>query len=196
MGLRREDLADLALLDDRVGLRAEAGVHEQLVDVAQATDPAVHQVLALAVAVEPAGHHALGAAVGAVAVEAGDLEVHLGHLQRLAARAAVEDHVLHRRAPQALRALLAEHPVDRVGDVALAAAVRAHDARHAALEGHLLPVAEALEADDLHRVQTHRAQDRTPLCRPDLSRRAPAPSDPCEAPGVGAHDRHVGSERH
>ncbi len=163
-GLGGEDLADLALLDDRVGLRAEAGVHEQLVDVAQATDLAVHEVLALAVAVEPARHHALGAAVRAVAVEAGDLEVHLGHLQRLAAGAAVEDHVLHRRAAQALRALLAEHPVDRVRDVALAAAVRAHDARHAALERQLLPVAEALEADDLHRIQTHRAQEEPPSC--------------------------------
>jgi hypothetical protein len=160
--LRREDLADLALLDDRVGLRAEPGVHEQLVDVAQATHLAVHQVLGLAVAVEPPRDRALGAAVGAVAVEAGDLEVHLGHLQRLAAGAAVEDHVLHGRAAQAPGALLAEHPVDGVRDVALPAAVRAHDARHAALEGDLLPVAEALETDDLHRLQTHRAQTLPP----------------------------------
>ncbi len=178
-GLRREDLADLALLDDRVRLRAEPGVHEQLVDVAQATDPAVHQVLALPVPVEPPRHHALGAAVGAVAVEAGDLEVHLGHLQRLPARAAVEDHVLHRRAAQALHALLAEHPVDGVGDVALAAAVRAHDAGDAALEGELLPVAEALESDDLHRVQTHRAQDRTSFVPKRPIARAPTPFRPC-----------------
>ena len=161
-GLRREDLADLALLDDRVGLRAEPGVHEQLVDVAQAAELAVHQVLALAVPVEPARDDALGRAVGAVAVEARDLEVDLGHLQRLAARGAVEDHVLHRRAAQALDALLAEHPVDRVRDVALAAAVRADDPGDAARERQLLAVAEALETRDLHRIQTHRAQDETP----------------------------------
>src|SRR6185436_9280218 len=160
--LRREDLPDLALLDDRVRLRTEPGVHEQLVDVAQATHLAVHQVLALAVPVEAARDHALGRAVGAVAVQARDLEVHLGHLERLTARAAVEDHVLHRRAAQALHALLAEHPVDRVRDVALAAAVRAHDAGHAALEGQLLAVAEALETDDFYRIQTHRCQDDTP----------------------------------
>ena len=129
VGFAREDLADLALLDDRVGLRAEPGVHEQLVDVAQAAELAVHQVLALAVPVEAARDDALGRSVGAVAVEARDLQVDLGHLQRLAARGAVEDHVLHRRAAQALDALLAEHPVDRVRDVALAAAVRADDAR-------------------------------------------------------------------
>ena len=154
-GLAGEDLSDLALLDDRVRLRAEPRVHEQLVDVAQAADLAVHQVLALAVAVQAARDDALGRSVGAVAVEAGDLEADLGHLQRLAARRAVEDHVLHRRAAQALDALLAEHPVDRVRDVALAAAVRAHDPGHAAREGELLAVAEALEADDLNRIQTH-----------------------------------------
>ena len=49
---RAEDHADLALLDDRVGLGAEAGVHQQLVDVAQAADLAVDQVLALARAVQ------------------------------------------------------------------------------------------------------------------------------------------------
>src|SRR5688572_19931209 len=44
---RAEDHPDLALLDDRVGLGAEAGVHHQLVHVAQAADFAVDEVLAL-----------------------------------------------------------------------------------------------------------------------------------------------------
>src|SRR6185436_17620961 len=121
--LARQDQADLALLDDRVGLATEARVHEQLVDVAQAAHVAVHQVLALAVAVEPAGHEALGVAVRAVAVEAGDLEADLGHGQRLPRLAPREDHVLHRRAAEALDALLAEDPGDGVRDVALPAAV-------------------------------------------------------------------------
>src|SRR2546425_519717 len=71
---------------------------------------------------------------------------------RLAAR---EDHVLHRGPAQALDALLAQHPGDRVGDVALPAAVGADDARDPPLERELLLVAEALEPDDLHRLQTH-----------------------------------------
>src|SRR5207245_2066409 len=103
----------------------------------------------------PPRHHALGVAVGAVAVEAGDLEVHLGHGQRLARLAAGEDHVFHRRAAQALHALLPEHPRDRVRDVALAAAVGTDDARDAPLERDLLPVAEGLEADDLDLLKTH-----------------------------------------
>jgi hypothetical protein len=161
-GLGREDLPDLALLDDRVGLRAEAGVHEHLVDVPEAAGPAVHQVLAVAVAVEAARDDAVGGPVRAVAVEALDLQVDLGHLERLAARAAGEDHVLHRRAAQALGALLAEHPVDGVGDVALSASVRADDARHAAVERHLLPVAETLEAENLDGIKTHGSQGKPP----------------------------------
>src|SRR6185503_9808163 len=51
---RAENHADLPLLDDGVGLGAEARVHEQLVDVAQPADFAVDQVFALARAIEPA----------------------------------------------------------------------------------------------------------------------------------------------
>src|SRR5262249_43225289 len=154
-GLAREDEADLPLLDDRVGLRPEARIHEQLVDVLEAADLAVHEVLGVAVPVETARHRALGVAVGAVAVQARDLEVDLGHVHGLARLAAREDDVLHGRAAEALRALLAEHPVDGVGDVALPAAIWSDDARDAAPEGQLLLVAEALETDDLDSFQTH-----------------------------------------
>src|SRR5262245_8951092 len=43
---RAENHPDLALLDNRVGLGAEAGVHQQLVDIAQPADFAVNQVFA------------------------------------------------------------------------------------------------------------------------------------------------------
>src|SRR5262249_6722533 len=51
MPIRRplaEDHADLALLDDGVGLGAEPGVHQQFMNVAKTTDLAVDEVLALA----------------------------------------------------------------------------------------------------------------------------------------------------
>ena len=51
----QEHRVDLALLDDRVGVGADAGVQEQFADVACRRAPlAVDQVLARAVAVEPA----------------------------------------------------------------------------------------------------------------------------------------------
>ena len=45
---RAEDHSDLPLLDDRVGLRAQPGVHQQIVHIAQPARLAVDQVLALA----------------------------------------------------------------------------------------------------------------------------------------------------
>ena len=50
---RAQNLADLALLDHRVGLHADAGVHQQVLHVAQPAHLAVDQVLALTRAIEP-----------------------------------------------------------------------------------------------------------------------------------------------
>ena len=51
---RAEDLPDLPLLDDGVRLHADARVHQQVLDVLEAHDLAVDEVLALARAIEPA----------------------------------------------------------------------------------------------------------------------------------------------
>ena len=51
---RTEDHPDLALLDDGVGFRAEAGVHQQIVDVAQPAHVTVDEVFALAGAIQAA----------------------------------------------------------------------------------------------------------------------------------------------
>ena len=60
LGARRDDEADLALLDDRVGLGADAGAEEEVGDVLQADLRLVDQVLARAVAVEAARDGDLG----------------------------------------------------------------------------------------------------------------------------------------
>jgi hypothetical protein len=163
---RRQDLADLPLLDDRVRLDAEAGVHEQIVDVTQAADLSVDQVFALARSIQPAAdlhvardqrlivEEEVGRRIGrrrrhGNLRDVGELETHLGRRRRLARVAAVEDHVFHAIAAQALGALLAEHPGDRVDDVALAAAVRADDGGDAVVEAELGAIAEALEAADV-----------------------------------------------
>ena len=52
---RREDLADAALLDDRVAFRAEAAAHEDVLNVAQAGLAAIDQVFAFAGAEQAAG---------------------------------------------------------------------------------------------------------------------------------------------
>ena len=69
--------------------------------------------------------------------------------------AAAEDDVLHPVAAQALGALLAEHPRERIDDVALAAAVRPDDGRDAGVEGQLGSIRKALEAGNLQTLQSH-----------------------------------------
>jgi hypothetical protein len=51
---RAENHPDLALLDNRVGLGAEAGVHQQLMDIAQPAYFAVNQVFAFPGPIETA----------------------------------------------------------------------------------------------------------------------------------------------
>ncbi len=69
-----------------------------------------------------------------------------GHPAAAAPAGAVEDHVRHLPPAQRSGGLLAEHPLDGVDDVALAAAVRPNDATDAVIKVEFRPVGEALEA--------------------------------------------------
>src|SRR5207244_5791461 len=69
--------------------------------------------------------------------------------------AAAEDHILHLVAAQALGALLAHHPGDGVGHVALAAAVRSDNRGDASVEGELRAVRKRFEAVDFQTFETH-----------------------------------------
>ena len=74
-GLGAEDLADALLADDGVGLAAQAGAHEDVLNVAQAADLAVEQVLGVAGAEEAAGDGDLtGADRGAAKLAAANLQ--------------------------------------------------------------------------------------------------------------------------
>src|SRR5581483_1170697 len=172
-GPRAEDHADLALLDDRVGLGAEARIHQQVVNVLQPADLPVNQVfaftraiqtprdfdfardrlddvfgnlrglvcvMAIAVAIAIAVPIAVRAVGDELLVEAVELQLHFGGGGRLARVAAVEDDVLHLVAAQALGALLAHHPRDGVGNVALAAPIRADNGGHTRVERELRPI--------------------------------------------------------
>ena len=155
-GFHRQDLVDLALADDGVALPAQAGVHEQLVDVLQAHRAAVDVVLALPGAVVPAGHHDLALLqvkeVGGVVQHQGDLRV----AGLLALGRAAEDHVLHLAPPEGAGGLLPHHPADGVGDVGLARAVGAHDGGDVLAEGEHRLVREGFKPLDLQRFQVHK----------------------------------------
>ncbi len=147
---------DPALADHRVHLAPEVGVGERLEHVGEPAAGAVEAVLALAVAVDAAGDRdlrelALGAPLGVV-----DHHLDLGEAPLGVALAPREDHVLHGLAAHRGRALLAQRPEHRVGDVRLAAAVGAHDHADARREGEPGPIGERLEPLQVERFQIHR----------------------------------------
>src|SRR4051812_614024 len=88
--------------------------------------------------------------------DAAQFQPHFGRAGRAARIAAAEDHVFHAFAAQALGALLAEHPGQRIDDIALAASVRPDDGGDAGIEGELGSVRETLEAGNLQALQSHR----------------------------------------
>ena len=150
-----DDRLDPSLADHRVHLASQVGVGEHLDHVDEAAAGAVEAVDAVAGAVEAAPHGDLrelgrGAAVGVV-----DRHLDLGGAAPADALAPGRDHVLHRGAADRARALLAERPQDRVGDVRLARAVGADDHADARRELQPGPLGERLEPLHLDRSQIH-----------------------------------------
>ena len=158
--LRADDEPDLALFDDRVRLRADAGAEEEIGDVLQADGRFVDQVLAVARAVEAARDGDLGVVfvfereVGGVVVVEGEGD--LGVIGRRARLGPVEDHVLHRAAAKMLGALLAHTPADRVDNIRLSASVWAYDAHDFMVEAHDRAIDERLESAELETLDLHR----------------------------------------
>ena len=149
VALAGDDLCDAPLPDDRVPVAAEAGVHEQLVDVAQAAGLAVDGIFALAAAVIAAGDHDLGVFGVEDAGAVIENERHLRKAHGAAFFRAAEDDVLHLAAAQRLRALLAHDPQDGIRYVRLAAPVRTDDCRDLLVKIQARLVRKGLEALDL-----------------------------------------------
>src|SRR5438045_3260675 len=80
---------------------------------------------------------------------------HFGEPCRLAAARAVEDHIHHRFAAQRFGGLLAEHPLEAVNDIALAAAVGPDDPRNRRVKYKLGAIGKALKAVKDEFLQTH-----------------------------------------
>ena len=140
-----EDVVDAALTDEGIALLADARIAEKVHDVAQAAGGAVELVFALAAAVDAAGDFDFGKIHRQRLVLVVERQRHFAKRQAAALLRAVEDDVLHLRAAQRLGALLAQHPAHRIGDVGLAAPVRADNAGDAVFKCHLHAVRKGLE---------------------------------------------------
>ena len=192
--IREQHRVDLALLDDRVGVVADARVEEKVADVLETDLAGVDEVVALAVGSEAAGdldeigvdrkpavanRLAINDAFDRLACLGIDLVVeerrvvpapldrlreervleaerHARHARGLARGAACKDDIEHGAAAKALRAAFAEHPLDGVDDIRLAAAVGTHDARDGGIETELRGIRKALETAQNQLGKPHR----------------------------------------
>jgi len=158
LGIGFDELADHALLDDRITARTKAGAEENIGDVAATAAHAVQEILRLSVATDDALDRDLVVARVFADDEAiGIVENELDHraADGLASRRSGEDHVGQRIAAQAARRAFAHDPADRVDDVRLAATVRADDARHVGRQMQRGRIDERLEAGQFDRGQAH-----------------------------------------
>ena len=126
-----DDTINLALPDDGIAVAAEAGIHKQLMHVAQTYERFVNAVFTFAGAVKTARNGNGVAVVIQLAVGVIHGDGHFAKALRFALRCAAEDDVLHFGAAQCAGRLLAEYPTHGIADVAFAAAVWADDRRDA-----------------------------------------------------------------
>src|SRR5690606_7860271 len=99
----------------------------------------------------------------------GKQQRNLADLERLSLVGTLEDDVLHLAAAQRLRALLAQNPADRVGDIALAAAVWPDDRCYSRVEMQLRRVGKALKSVNLEFLEMHARKSGSPeviFCSP------------------------------
>ncbi len=162
---RLDDLADHALLDDRVAARAQAGAEEQVGDVAATALGAVEVIVAGAVAADRALDRDLverGVLAGNRVVGVVEDQLDRGLRHRLAGIGSGEDHVGQRVATQAAGRTLAHDPAHGVDDVRLAAAIGPHHAGHVGRQVQGGRIDERLEAGQLDRGKTHRGSGLGP----------------------------------
>ena len=154
-GIGGENLVDLPLHHERVGNAADARVHEQSLNVLEAAGFAVEKIVR--------GVFPRNAAHDGNLVERGaefffavrEDEFDFAEAERLALVRSRENDVVHRAAAQRLRALLSEHPANRVDDVRFSAAVRPDNRRDARRKSDARAVREAFEPVDDDFLQIH-----------------------------------------
>ncbi len=158
-GVAGQHRVDLALLDDRVGIGTDAGVHEEFLDVAKTAGLAVEQVVASSVTEQSAAHvdglgvDGEGPALRRIpggGVDHGVLEGEGdgGGSERLAPRGSGEDDVRHGLPAQALGGSFAKDPFDGIHDVRFTAAIGTDDPDLRLVEADFDGVCERFETGD------------------------------------------------
>jgi hypothetical protein len=187
LGLRRDQLADLALAHEGGRARAGGGVREQDLHVASPNLPPIDAVVRALLALDaPGDFEEIGVVEGRgrrAACIVGR-ERHLGDVAGRPVARAREDHVVHAGRAHVLVRALAHDPAKGLDEVRLAAAVGPDDAREPRLDEKLGGLDEGLEPDDAQPRELHGAALPAGGRASRLSRGASTPGWRSSAPGV------------
>ena len=149
---------DLALTDQRGGVRPGGGIGEDQIDVFGSDIAAIDAVSAARAALDPADDFEFAVAVMGVQHD-------LGKIARRARCGSGEDHVFHPAAAHRFRAAFAHHPADRFKQVGFAAAVGADHPGQAGFDPQFSRLNKAFEASQFEPVDLH-LLDRLPPASP------------------------------
>ena len=149
-GLTVQDAVDTVLADDGHRILTDTGVGQEVMDILQAARPAVDIVFAVAGAEQAPGDDDFRKfrVQGMVAVI--KIERYFGRPLRPAGLRTGKDDIFSTLAPQLADILFPHDPADGVGNVALAAAVRPDDGRHALIKVQSCLIGKGFEASQLH----------------------------------------------
>ena len=152
---RTYDLRNLSLLNNRIAVPSQTGIHKGLVDIPQAHRIIIDTIFAFTASVQPAGDNHLIAVNFNAAVGIINKQAHPGKAGRLTGDRAAENDVLHFCPAQAFYRLLAEYPLDCIADITFSAAVRTYYDGDPVIKGQLGAVGEGFESLHFHRFQLH-----------------------------------------
>ena len=181
LGLGLDDARDHALLDDRVGTRAQPGAQEQIGDVLAPAAGAVQEIVGLSVATGLAadGNLAvLGVFAAGTTLAVVEQQFDRGLADRLAAAGTVKHHVGQRVAAQPAGRGFTHDPADGIDDVGLAATVRPDDTGQVAVDRDGRLIDKRFKTGQLDGLEPHRrgaCLDRKEITLQFARRVRPAP---------------------
>ena len=156
--LPAEDLVNLSLPDNGIPFLADTRIIKQFIYVLQTANASVDGIFAFTGAVYPSGHRYLIIVNGELMVPIVQRYGHIGIAERLSGLCPGKNNVLHGSTPELLNPLLAQHPADRIGHIALSASVGPYNTGYAVVELKCYFIGKGFESLHFYAFQIHKCR--------------------------------------
>ena len=124
---RTKEQIDLPLFHDRIGRTADAGIHEELMDIAEATQSVVYPVFRFSIPKNPTRNRHLVIFRLERALALRKIQGYLRHRQSFPLVGAIKDDVSHLTTPQCFGRSLPQNPTNGVNHIGFSATIRPHN---------------------------------------------------------------------